>query len=281
MKVSWIVPCWNGEKYLETFLACVAAQTWRPLELIFVDDGSTDSTAKVFSKMKPVLEESGISVIFCSVPHGGQAAAMNAGLLRMTGDFLTWSDADDFLLPHAVEAKVRFLLQNPNYGMVRHDAWNYEDGILKSRVCRPEHIGSEDIFPALFRETLYCYAGCYMMRKELFFESYPEGQIPVSREGQNLQMLLPPASRTRCGWLDEALMIYRIHNNSHAHHERSIPEMVERAQGFYKLRLQLLPYCDCDQDYYRKETEQIFEQFKKNMLKQASYLYKAKKIQEK
>lgn len=281
MKVSWIVPCWNGEKYLQSFLDCVAAQTWRPLELIFVDDGSTDNTSAIFSQMQPVLEGAGITAIYCAVPHGGQAAAMNAGLARMTGDFLTWSDADDFLLPRAVEAKVRFLLDNPDYAMVRHDAWNYEDGILKGRVCRPEHIGLEDVFSSLFRETLYCYAGCYMMRKELFYASYPDGQIPVSQEGQNLQMLLPPASRTRCGWLDEALMIYRIHHSSHAHHQRSLPEMVARAQEFYKLRLQLLPFCQCDQDTYRKEAEQIFNQFKKNMLKQASYLYKAKKIQEK
>ena len=133
-----------------------------------------------------------------------------------------------------------------------------DKNIVLSESARPVDRESKDIFKDLFLDLTYCYAGCYMMRKELFFESYPEGQIPVSREGQNLQMLLPPASRTRCGWLDEALMIYRIHNNSHAHHERSIPEMVERAQGFYKLRLQLLPYCDCDQDYYRKETEQIF-----------------------
>ncbi len=281
MKVSWIVPCWNGEKYLQPFLECVAAQTWRPLELIFVDDGSTDGTAQVFADMQPVLEQAGIASVYCPVPHGGQAAAMNAGIAKMTGDFLTWSDADDLLLPRAVEAKVRFLLDHPDYGMVRHDAWNYEDGILKSRVCRPEHVGLEDIFPALFRETLYCYAGCYMMRKDLFFKAYPQGRIPVSAEGQNLQMLLAPASHTKCGWLDEALMIYRIHSNSHAHHERSLPEMVSRAQGFCKLRLEILPYCQCDQDAYRREAEDILENFKKNMLKQASYLYKAKKSQEK
>ena len=280
MKVSWIVPCWNGEKYLKTFLSCVAAQTWRPLELILVDDGSTDGTAALFEQMRPTLEDAGIAAVYCAVPHGGQAAAMNAGLARMTGEFLTWSDADDFLLPRAVESKVRFLLENPDYAMVRHDAWNYENGVLTNRVCRPEHRGLEDIFPALFRETLYCYAGCYMMRRALFLEAYPEGKIPVSAEGQNLQMLLPPASRTKCGWLDEALMIYRIHESSHAHRQRSLPEMVARAQGFYALRLQLLPHCLCDREAYRQEAKDILDHFKKTMLKQVSYLYKARKSQE-
>lgn len=280
MKVSWIVPCWNGEKYLQTFLACVAAQTWRPLELIFVDDGSDDGTAAVFEQMRPQLEGAGISAVYCHVPHGGQAAAMNEGLSRATGELLTWSDADDFLLPRAVEAKALFLRDHPDYAMVRHDAWNYEDGILKSRVCRPEHRGLEDIFPELFRETLYCYAGCYMMRKDLFLEAYPDGRIPVSLEGQNLQMLLAPASRTKCGWLDEALMVYRIHSNSHAHRQRSLPEMIARAQAFYELRMKILPHCQCDQEAYRREAAQILEQFKKTIIRQASYVYQAKRNQE-
>lgn len=276
MKVSWIVPCWNAGPYLEAFLSCVAAQTWRPLELVFVNDGSTDDSEAIFFKMHPILEKAGIETVYCPVPHGGQAAAMNAGLAKMTGQLLTWSDADDFLLPRAVEAKARFLMEHPDYGMVRHDAWNYENGILRSRVCRPEHRGEEDIFHDLFRENLYCYAGCYMMRADLFRESYPEGKIPEAEVGQNLQMLLPPASRTKCGWLDEALMIYRIHSNSHAHRHRTLPERVARAQGFYTLRMKILPYCCCDQELYRSETANILENFKKNLLKQVSYLYREK-----
>lgn len=277
MKVSWIVPCWNAEPYLEQFLSCVAAQTWRPLELIFVNDGSTDGSETIFSRMQPVLENAGIETIYCSVPHNGQAAAMNAGIEKMTGELLTWSDADDFLLPRAVEAKARFLMENPDYGMVRHDAWNYEEGILRGRVCRPEHRQMEVIFHELFRETLYCYAGCYMMRTDLFRESYPDGRIPEFEVGQNLQMLLPPASRAKCGWLDEALMVYRIHSNSHAHRQRSLPEQVARAHEFYNLRMEILHYCRCDREVYRAEAESILEKFKKTLLRQVSYTYREKR----
>ena len=163
----------------------------------------------------------------------------------------------------------------------------YFESIHRTSVAAATILGNTQVFfvtmlmLALFRETLYCYAGCYMMRTSLFFRSYPQGQIPVSREGQNLQMLLPPASYSKCGYVDQALMVYRIHQHSHAHHSRSLPELVTRAQGFYDLRMQLLDYCNCDRAVYSREAAAILENFKKNMLKQASYLYKAKKLQEK
>ena len=281
--VTLVSPVYNCMPYLPDFLACLREQTWRPLQVILVDDGSADGSAQCLREQKPLLEEAGIQVELVFAVHGGQAAAFNAALPRVAGEFFTWCDSDDRMTPDNIEKKVLWLQSHPDVGMVRNNGivMDADKGVVLSQSARETDKCQKSIFEELFLDLTYCYAGCYMMRKELFFAAYPEGQIPVSLEGQNLQMLLPPASRTRCGWLDEALMIYRIHSSSHAHHERSLPEMVARAQGFYRLRLSLLPYCECDRDAYRLEAEQILENFKKNMLKQASYLYKAKKSQEK
>lgn len=183
--VSLIVPCWNGEKYLDSFLSCIISQSYRPLELIFIDDGSSDSTMSILERRKADIEKAGISLISESIPHQGQAAAMNAGLRHAKGEYLTWSDSDDFLLTEAIKAKADFLTENKEYGMVRNDAWHYieKTNILSKRM---NNTYDENVFDSLFRETLYCYAGCYMVRMNLFNECYPEKTIPYSKEGQKI-----------------------------------------------------------------------------------------------
>lgn len=267
--VSLIVPCYNGERYLQSFLDCVLSQSYRPLELIFVDDGSEDGTAMIIEENRLRFIESEISLTYKKIEHQGQSYAMNAGLKIAKGEYLAWCDADDFLLSDNIKSKADFLTRNKDYGMVRNDAWDYSEceKILKRRVS---NTSSEDIFEGVFRETLYCYAGCYMVRMSLLEECYPDRELPNSKEGQNLQLLLPPLSRTRCGYIDKPLMIYRIHENSHAHRQRTLQEAVERAKSFVALKKKLLDYSIVeDRAYYERLAEEPLENLKKDLFLRA------------
>ena len=73
--VSVITPCYNGEAYLDRYFNSILNQTYRPLELIFVNDGSTDRTAEIAERYAPVLKESDISFIYLHQENAGQAAA--------------------------------------------------------------------------------------------------------------------------------------------------------------------------------------------------------------
>lgn len=250
--VSLVTPVYNAMPYLREYLACVKAQTWRPIEVIFIDDGSTDDSAAVLRAAQPELEAAGLTVKLVFAPHKGQAAAMNAGLPLVSGTFFTWCDADDRLHAGSVEKKVLWLLDHPGVGMVRSNGvvLDADKNIVLSESARESDKKQKDIFPELFQDLTYCYAGCYMIRTELFFTCYPDKQIPESPEGQNLQLLLPPASRTECGYLDEPLHTYCRRGSGHSSMRRSYQQTLRRMENFTALRLEILQYCDCDRAHY-------------------------------
>jgi glycosyltransferase involved in cell wall biosynthesis len=90
--VSCIVPVYNGEPYLREAIDSVLAQTYRPIEVIVVDDGSTDATAEILASYDDRLRSA-------RQPNSGTPAARNLGLSLARGEFLAFLDADDLWHP--------------------------------------------------------------------------------------------------------------------------------------------------------------------------------------
>lgn len=104
--VSIIIPCWNVAELLPKTLASIGTQTYQNVEVIGVDDGSTDSTAEILAKA------AGVQVI--TQQNRGAAAARNAGAAHAHGEFLLFCDADVTLEPHALGTFVRLLQLHPD-----------------------------------------------------------------------------------------------------------------------------------------------------------------------
>lgn len=250
--VTLVSPVYNSMPYLQDYLATVEKQTWRPLEVILVDDGSADNSPECLKAWKPVLEAAGITVHLLFSTHAGQAAAMNAALPLISGELFTWCDADDLLTPDSIEKKALWLMAHPGVGMVRSNGTvlDADKGTVLSDSARETDRCQKNIFEELFLDQTYCYAGCYMVRSSLFFACYPERKMPLSPEGQNFQLLLPPASRTQCGYLDEKLHFYCRRSSGHSSRRLSYQENLRRVENFTALRIALLAYCDCDKAHY-------------------------------
>ena len=258
--VSLIVPLYNAMPYFADFLASVAGQTWHPLECVIADDGSADGSLEYLESRLPMLAEAGIWVKILRLPHGGQAAAVNAALKEVSGEYLTWCDADDIMLPRCIEEKVRFLEEHPALGLVRSDGLVLdENGEILRHSAKEEDRHTQWIFDGLLKQSAYCYAGCYMVRMSLFLTCYPDRTIPLSPEGQNLQMLLPPASRTMCGFVPEVLHHYYLRPTGHSGQKRSYTETLRRTMNFIELCREILRYCDCDTEYYEKVIDGVRE----------------------
>jgi len=266
--VSLVTPVYNSMPYLRDYLDSVIAQTWRPMQVILVDDGSADDSPACLEQYRSRLEAADVQVHILLRPHGGQAAAMNAALPLITGEFFTWCDADDLLTPDSVEKKAVWLMEHPEMGMVRSNGivLDADKNVVLGDSARPEDRRDQDIFEPLFLDLTYCYAGCYMVRTELFFACYPEKRIPESPEGQNLQLILPPASRTVCGYLDEKLHTYCRRDSGHSSKKRSYQENLLRMRNFTALRLEVLKYCDCDREVYEEKARKLEERNKQILL---------------
>lgn len=99
MKISVIVPVYNVEQYLRECLNSVLAQTYQPLEIILIDDGSTDRSGSICDEY--ASKYNNIKVIHKE--NAGLGLARNTGLEHVTGEYVTFLDSDDYLDPECIE----------------------------------------------------------------------------------------------------------------------------------------------------------------------------------
>lgn len=104
VNISIIIPLYNKEKYIKTCLSSALQQTYQDYEIIIVDDGSTDSSVKIINEN---FQSKIIRII--SQKNSGPAAARNRGVIESSGQWILFLDADDQLLPWALEKFVSLI----------------------------------------------------------------------------------------------------------------------------------------------------------------------------
>jgi glycosyltransferase involved in cell wall biosynthesis len=172
------------------------------------------------------MEEKFCEYTVLRVRNGGAACAVNHALKIVKGEYLTWADCDDELLPRNIELKVKFLDENPGYGMVNCEAQSidYESGQMLNRLAIPRKKQKEDMFYQIL-DGVPCYPGVFMIRSQLLFCRLVDREIHYNPEaGQNYQLLLPVAYFEKCGFIHEVLYNYYVRKDSHSHdvdYERS------------------------------------------------------------
>lgn len=243
--VSVCSPCYNVAPYIGEFLDSLLAQTYKHLQIILVNDGSTDSTGDVIRSYIPRLEAEGYEVILVEQENGGLPAAIHTALKHVTGELLTWPDPDDWLHPQAIEKRVAFLQEHEDVALVRCNAEKIEDGTKKS-LGTFEPLGDSsylisDYYQKLVRTQTWFGAGSTMVRMSCFDAQVPNRDIYVTkRGGQNWQLLLPIAMHYPCWQMQEVLGYYRVRQNSHSHSLHSLADHVAYCDMCETILLQTL-----------------------------------------
>src|SRR6266581_946708 len=157
--VSVVIPCYNQAHFLREAIESVLAQTYPHFEVVVVDDGSTDNTAAVVAGYPGVR--------YFRQENQGLAAARNTGLRHSVGERLVFLDADDRLMPHAIEVGLACFKDHPECAFVYgHSRFMTFDGSLFHWQPRPRVEG--DYYLALLQGCPIFATGSVMYRREIF-----------------------------------------------------------------------------------------------------------------
>ena len=125
-KVSVIIPTYNRAKFITEAIESVLSQNYPNMEVIVVDDGSTDNT-------KEVLEPFHDRIIYLYQQNSGPASARNLGLKNAKGELIAFNDSDDLWLPGSLSEKVEFLKNHLEVSMVFTDCYISTHGELEEK----------------------------------------------------------------------------------------------------------------------------------------------------
>ena len=120
--VSVIIPTYNRARYLPTALDSIIAQTVKPLEIIVVDDGSTDDTEQVVAFYHD-------SVSYIRQENAGPSAARNLGIRAARGSIIAFLDSDDAWLPLKLEKQLNCFTEKPDLGMIGTGYFNCDENL--------------------------------------------------------------------------------------------------------------------------------------------------------
>jgi glycosyltransferase involved in cell wall biosynthesis len=181
--VSAIIPTYNRARYLTGAIDSVLQQTVRPMELIVVDDGSSDSTSEI-------LKVYGENIRVICKENGGKSSALNLGLKSARGEFIWIFDDDDVALPNCLEKLVGGLADHPecgfSYGSYDHLV-DERDG--KFRIIEPDlRIDRSIDFRISVLERCFIFQPGMLVRRSVFDEVGPFNESLV--RSQDYEMLL-------------------------------------------------------------------------------------------
>lgn len=114
-----IIPTYNRESVILEALESVMAQSYRPLEIVVVDDGSTDTTVERIRDWWGEIRDPHLSLLVEAHSHRGAAAARNVGILRATGEFIQFLDSDDLLHSEKIQQQLTALQRHPECSVAR------------------------------------------------------------------------------------------------------------------------------------------------------------------
>ena len=214
--ISIVIPAYNYGRLLRRAVHSVALQMTHAHELVVVNDGSTDDTAVVLEALVAELR-SGLKVL--EKQNGGSSSARNAGIDAAAGDYLIFLDADDELLPGALQKIEQHLVQHPESKFVicGHRAVT-ESG--KSREHIPVDVPKdayERLKGYLIDKSFGLSNGACVMHRDVFrWGRYPE----QFRSAEDVPVFAQALANVPCSVLPEAILVVHKHSDSLRHQYR-------------------------------------------------------------
>lgn len=201
-RVTVVIPAYNAESYIGAALGSIAAQTLRDVEVVLVDDGSSDGTIKEAERFVDVLD---LKII--RQANTGPAAARNRGIGQARGRFCAFLDADDIMLPERLQEQAAVLEAKPDLGLVYSDLMTFAEagvihrtrrafsdpcgGAILDRLLLDNFITTSTVMAPTERLRA---AGCFNERRRI---------------SEDFELWLRMAARWEVGFIERPLVRYR------------------------------------------------------------------------
>ncbi|HUC37650.1 MAG TPA: glycosyltransferase [Acidimicrobiales bacterium] len=209
--VSVVIPSFNNRRYVTAAIDSVLGQTFQHLQLLVIDDGSTDGSAEVIANHLDVLGDPRVRL--AKIEHQGLVAALNMGLANARDEYFTFLGSDDTWMPTKLERQVRALQSVPAAAACFSDCWIIDqDGRRQYRLgraqTRPYHGGR--IFSDLWSMNFMPQSSTYLFRTDAVREV---GGFDPDIEVEDVPLWLRLAHRYEVVYLDELLANHRVHGD--------------------------------------------------------------------
>ncbi len=251
--VTIIVPVYNTSKYLNKCLDTLLAQTYENIEIILVDDGSTDNSLEICKS----YEEKDKRIVVISKANGGSSSARNVGLDAANGSFVGFVDSDDYVDGDFVSLMMEAIEKyDVPMAQISRDEIN-EDGTKKDDICTPPKedymISSKEQLRELLLHRGDCSYCTRITRKDLFDGlRFPEGKL--NEDFYLMINMLPRIEKFIILPSQGYHVFYRLGSNSRAEDARN---------NFSRV------FTDCveNADYVMKVVEESYPDLKKEALR--------------
>jgi glycosyltransferase involved in cell wall biosynthesis len=197
--ISVMMPTYNNAKYIKQAIESIYAQKYDNIEIVVVDDGSTDNTKEVLKQYK--------NIKYFYIEHKGISFARNTALSNSKGEYIAFCDSDDYWLPEKLNTQIQYFKDNPGCEIVFTKYENiFENDELKKN--------KRAIHEKLIEDSFKQYLPSTILRKDLFdrfgtfdenFSGIEDAEFiyRISMKGINIKH-----------YIDKVFYIRRIHGNN-------------------------------------------------------------------
>ena len=215
--ISVIIPCYNAQAYLAEAINSALSQSYTHIEVLVIDDGSTDDSARIANCYKNEKR-----LIYLHQKNSGLSSARNLGIERSAGLYIALLDADDQWEPHKLSRQMEIFQTAPLCGMVFTDYSTFDSqGLRDTRRNIDHHTGIVEYSQLLSRSN-FIYPSTVLIRRSVFDVC---GNFDESlRSIEDYDMWLRIAQKFEVRGIRESLTAIRIHEHNMS---RNIPVMLK------------------------------------------------------
>ena len=236
-KISVIIPTFNRAELVQDAIDSVLNQECTGVEVVVVDDGSTDGTGEV------LRARYGEHINYYYQPNQGRSVARNMGIQISSGHYLLFLDSDDLLLPGSLAAEVAFLDAHPEVDIVYTDGYFCDEtgrDFARIAPARPAHDPGDLLKDLVINNVILACHSVMLRRTALnsigppYFDKSLRGT-----EDENLWIRLAADGKT-FAYLDLPTCKYRVHSSNASRSDRDSPAYWERQKSVKRSRFIIL-----------------------------------------